>query len=71
VGLKILKGISYFIFLAFWCIPASIIQYGLATELEWIDTIYSFGNIGPLLMMFNSIGSGVLFLLLRRYFKSR
>ncbi len=68
---KILKGILVFIFLIFWTLSAFFGQlFGMA-ELGIIDIFHSFGKIGGYILMFTSIGSGVLSLLLWHHFRKR
>ena len=68
---EILKVILVTVFLIFWTVFALFGQlFGMA-ELGIIDKFYSFGSFGPYLLLFNAFGSGVLFLLLWRYLKTR
>ncbi len=68
---EILKVTLVTIFLIFWTLSALFGQlFGMA-ELGIIEKFYSFGWFGPYLLLFNAFDSGVLFLLLWRYLKSR
>ena len=68
---KILKGILVFIFLIFWTGFANYLQLNVIGTRGWTNVFFSFGLFWPYLVLFNAFGSGVLFLLMWRYLKSR
>ena len=68
---KILKVILVTIFLIFWAVFANFFQLNVIGTRGWENVFFSFGMFGPYLLLFNAFGSGVLFLLLWRYLKSR
>ena len=67
----ILKGILVIIFLIFWTVFANFLQLNVIGTRGWTNVFFYFGLFGPYLVLFNAFGSGVLFLLLWRYLKSR
>ena len=50
---------------------ANFLQLNVIGTRGWTNVFFYFGLFGPYLVLFNAFGSGVLFLLLWRYLKSR
>ena len=50
---------------------ANFLQLNVIGTRGWTNVFFYFGLFGPYILLFNAFGSGVLFLLLWRYLKSR